>query len=64
MNHRSASAAVVCLAASLLAAMRAYADPAVDHVRITVEGDRALADAAVALGAEVAFEMLRLAAPT
>lgn len=50
------------LAPALLAAMRAYADPAFDHVRVTVEGNRALADAVLALGAELTFELLRLSA--
>jgi GNAT superfamily N-acetyltransferase len=50
------------LAASLLAAMRAYADPQFDFTRVSVEGDRALADAVIALGAEVTFEVLRLSA--
>jgi ribosomal protein S18 acetylase RimI-like enzyme len=52
------------LGAALLAAMRAYADPAIDFVRVTVEGDRALADTVLALGAELTFELLRLSSPT
>lgn len=51
------------LAASLLAAMRAHADPRFEFVRVTVEGNRALADAVLALGAERTFEILRLGAP-
>ena len=47
---------------ALLAAMRRHADPAYDFVRISVEGDRALADAVIALGAELVFEILRLGA--
>ena len=50
------------LAVSLLEAMRAYADPQFDYVRVTIEGDRALADAVLALGAELMFEILRLSA--
>lgn len=51
------------LAGSLLAAMRAYAEPQHDFVRVAVEGDRALADAVLALGGELTFELLRLSAP-
>jgi ribosomal protein S18 acetylase RimI-like enzyme len=51
------------LAVPLLEAMRAYADPQFDYVRVTIEGDRALADAVLALGAELMFEILRLSAP-
>jgi GNAT superfamily N-acetyltransferase len=51
------------LGVDLLAQMRAYALPAFDFVRVAVEGDPALAAALVALGAEVAFEMLRLSGP-
>ena len=51
------------LAPALLAAIRAYALPQYDFVRLTVEGDRALADAVLALGAELTFEILRLGAP-
>lgn len=46
------------LAAPLLAAMRAYAEH--DFVRLAVEGDRPLADAVLALGGELTFELLRL----
>jgi GNAT superfamily N-acetyltransferase len=51
------------LAADLLEAMRAYARADVDYTHLTVEGDRALVDAVLALGAEVTFEILRLSAP-
>ena len=51
------------LAVPLLEAMRAYADPQFDYVRVSVEGDRALSDAVVALGADLMFEILRLSAP-
>ncbi len=51
------------LAVPLLEAMRHYADPAFDFVRVTVEGNRPLADAALAIGAELTFELLRLSAP-
>ena len=50
------------LAATLLEAVRRHADPAFDFVRITVEGDRALANAILALGAEPTFEIVRLSA--
>jgi GNAT superfamily N-acetyltransferase len=50
------------LAGALLDACRPYADPRFDFIGLTVEGDRALADALVALGAEVRFEILRLSA--
>ncbi len=51
------------LAAELLAAMRAYALPAFDFVRVAVEGDALLVAAMVELGAEIVFEMLRLSGP-
>ena len=51
------------LAVDLLEAMRPYALPAFDFVRATVEGDRPLADALIALGAELTFELLRLSGP-
>lgn len=51
------------LATPLLQAMRVHADPQFDYVRVTIEGDRALADAVLALGAELMFEILRLSAP-
>jgi GNAT superfamily N-acetyltransferase len=51
------------LATPLLQAMRMHADPQFDYVRVTIEGDRALADAVLALGAELMFEILRLSAP-
>ncbi len=51
------------LAADLLEAMRPFALPAFDFVRATVEGDRPLADALIALGAETLFELHRLSAP-
>jgi GNAT superfamily N-acetyltransferase len=50
------------LAAALLAEMRAHADPQVDFVRVTIEGNRPLADAVLSLGAELVFEILRLSA--
>jgi GNAT superfamily N-acetyltransferase len=50
------------LAAALLVAMRAQADPRFDFVRVTVEGNRALADAVLALGGTCIFEILRLGA--
>jgi ribosomal protein S18 acetylase RimI-like enzyme len=50
-------------AVPLLAAVRQYADPAFDFVRVTVEGHRPVADAILALGAELTFELLRLSAP-
>lgn len=58
-------AAVFCarrpeLAASLLDAMRPWGDPRYDFVRVTVEGDRPLAEAVLAMGAELTFEILRL----
>ena len=40
------------LAAALLTEMRTHADPKFDFVRVTIEGDRALAEAVMALGAE------------
>jgi len=51
------------LAADLLAAIRPHAKPEFDFVRVTVEGDRTLADAVLALGAELTFELLRLSSP-
>ncbi len=58
-------AAVFCadrpaLAGALLEAIRAWADPRYDFVRVTVEGDRPLAEAVLAMGAELTFEILRL----
>jgi len=50
------------LAGALLDACRQYADPKFAFIRVTVEGDRALADALVAMGAAVDFEILRMAA--
>ncbi|HUS27668.1 MAG TPA: GNAT family N-acetyltransferase [Kofleriaceae bacterium] len=50
------------LAIPLLEAMRHYADPQFDYVRVTIEGDRPLAEAVLALGAELTFEILRLSA--
>lgn len=50
------------LAVPLLEAMRHHADPQFDFVRVTIEGDRPLADAIVALGGELSFEILRLSA--
>jgi GNAT superfamily N-acetyltransferase len=51
------------LAVPLLEAMRQHADPQFDYVRVTIEGDRALADGVLALGGELTFEVLRLSAP-
>jgi len=51
------------LARALLDAVRHHADPSFDFVRVTVEGDRALADAVVALGGAIDLELVRLAAP-
>jgi hypothetical protein len=51
------------LAGALLDACRQHADPRFDYILLTVEGDRALADALVAMGAVVGFEILRLSAP-
>lgn len=61
-------AAVFCadrpeLAPALLEAMRACADPRYDYVRVTVEGNPPLAEAVLALGAELTFEILRLSSP-
>ncbi len=50
------------LALPLLEAVRQHADPEFDFVRVTIEGDRALADAVIALGAQLVFEILRLSA--
>lgn len=50
-------------AAALLEAMRAHALPDRDFVHVTVEGDRPLADAVLALGGELVFELHRLSAP-
>jgi GNAT superfamily N-acetyltransferase len=50
------------LAVPLLQAVRHYADPQFDYVRVTIEGNRALADAVLALGATLTFEILRLSA--
>ena len=50
------------LAVPLLEAMRHHADPQFDFVRVTIEGDRPLADAILALGGELTFEILRLSA--
>lgn len=50
-------------AATLLDALRAHADPRFDFVRVAIEGDRPLAAAVLALGAEVTFEILRLGSP-
>jgi GNAT superfamily N-acetyltransferase len=57
------SAARPELAHAVLEAVRRHADPAFDFVRVTVEGDRPLVDAILALGAEPSFEILRLSAP-
>jgi hypothetical protein len=46
----------------MLEAVRYHADPKFHYVRVTIEGDRALADAVIALGAELMFEILRLSA--
>jgi GNAT superfamily N-acetyltransferase len=52
------------LGGALLDAMRSHADHTrFDFVRATIEGDPALKDALVALGAEVTLEILRLSAP-
>lgn len=56
-------AATPDLAAALVEAIRHHADPQIDFIRLCIEGDRALTDALVALGAEVMFEILRLSAP-
>ena len=61
-------AAVFCavrpdLAGALLDAMRGWSDPRYDFVRVTVEGDRPLAEAVLAMGAELTFEILRLSSP-
>ena len=61
-------AAVFCatrpdLAGALLDAMRAWADPRFDFVRVTVEGNPPLAEAVLAMGAELVFEILRLSSP-
>lgn len=61
-------AAVFCadrpeLAGSLLEAMRAVADSRFDFVRVTVEDDAPLAEAVLAMGAELTFEILRLSSP-
>ncbi len=50
------------LAAELLDAMRAHARPGDDLVHVTIEGDRPLADAVLALGGTLSFELLRLGA--
>lgn len=50
------------LAVPLLEAMRHHAEPQFDFVRVTIEGDRPLAEAIVALGGELLFEILRLSA--
>jgi GNAT superfamily N-acetyltransferase len=50
------------LAGALLDALRRHADPRFDYVRVTVEGDRALAEQVRAMGAELTFELLRLSA--
>lgn len=50
------------LAPALVEAVRHHADPQFDFVRLCVEGDRALADALLALGGETVFEILRLSA--
>lgn len=51
------------LGAALLAAMRPFALPAFDFVRVTVDGDPGLAAALIELGADVTFELLRMSAP-
>lgn len=51
------------LAPALLEAMRAWADPRYDFVRVTVEGNPPLAEAVLALGAELTFEIQRLSSP-
>ncbi|MBV8759073.1 MAG: GNAT family N-acetyltransferase [Deltaproteobacteria bacterium] len=61
-------AAVFCAdrperAPELLDAMRAWADPRFDFVRVTVEGNAPLAEAVLAMGAELTFEILRLSSP-
>jgi hypothetical protein len=43
--------------------MRAWADPRYDFVRVTVEGNRPLAEAVLGIGAELTFEILRLSSP-
>ncbi|HSN25339.1 MAG TPA: hypothetical protein VLT45_03610, partial [Kofleriaceae bacterium] len=48
------------LAGGLLEAMRPWADPRYDFVRVSVEGDRPLAEAVLAMGAELTFEIWRL----
>ena len=50
------------LAGALLDALRRHADPRFDYVSVTVEGDRALAEQVLAMGAELTFELLRLSA--
>jgi GNAT superfamily N-acetyltransferase len=50
------------LAVPMLEAVRRHADPQFDYVRVTIEGDTALANAVLALGAELTFEILRLSA--
>jgi GNAT superfamily N-acetyltransferase len=62
-DPRFPGAATFSAARPELAAMRVHADPQYDYVRVTVEGDRALADAVLALGAHLTFEILRLGAP-
>ena len=51
------------LAAAVLEAMRPYALPAFDFVRVAIEGNAPLAAAMIELGAELVFELLRLAGP-
>jgi GNAT superfamily N-acetyltransferase len=51
------------LTGALLAACRAHARPEHDHIRLAIEGDRAAAELLIAAGAELTFEILRLAAP-
>lgn len=57
-------AATPDLAPALVEADRHHADPQFDFVQFCVEGDRALTNALIAVGAEVVFELLRLSAPT
>jgi GNAT superfamily N-acetyltransferase len=52
------------LAPVLVEAIRLHADSQFDFVRLCIEGNRALTDALMSLGAEVMFEILRLSAPT
>lgn len=51
------------LAHALVEAMRHYAEPQLDVVIVSVEGNRELADAVLALGAAAMFDLLRLSGP-